>query len=148
MWWLKQNLLSTNIRIDFHNSDPIKGRDHLFQDHHQLGKYSSYFSFLWQIVCYFRIDTCIVGDDSTCDQAQNEQCSTENGVSSCNCRPGYARRKHRDPCRKVVSLLMSLRVDRIYERRVAWDKLLSDFSSEPYQQLSYESLRAVNIIIW
>lgn len=35
-----------------------------------------------------RIDTCIVGDDSTCDQAQNEKCKTENGVSSCHCRPG------------------------------------------------------------
>lgn len=35
-----------------------------------------------------RIDTCIVGDDSTCDQAQNEKCRTENGVSSCHCRPG------------------------------------------------------------
>lgn len=35
-----------------------------------------------------RIDTCIVGDDSTCDQAQHERCKTENGVSSCNCRPG------------------------------------------------------------
>lgn len=35
-----------------------------------------------------RIDTCIVGDDSTCDRAQNERCKTENGVSSCNCRPG------------------------------------------------------------
>jgi hypothetical protein len=35
-----------------------------------------------------RIDTCIVGDDSTCDKNQNERCRTENGVSSCNCRPG------------------------------------------------------------
>lgn len=35
-----------------------------------------------------RIDTCIVGDDSTCDQAQHERCKTENGVSSCHCRPG------------------------------------------------------------
>lgn len=35
-----------------------------------------------------RIDTCIVGDDSTCDQTQNEKCKTENGVSSCNCKPG------------------------------------------------------------
>lgn len=34
-----------------------------------------------------RIDTCIVGDDSTCDQAQHERCKTENGVSSCHCRP-------------------------------------------------------------
>lgn len=35
-----------------------------------------------------RIDTCIVGDDSTCDQAQHERCKTDNGVSSCHCRPG------------------------------------------------------------
>lgn len=35
-----------------------------------------------------RIDTCIVGDDSTCDQAQHEKCKTEIGVSSCHCRPG------------------------------------------------------------
>lgn len=35
-----------------------------------------------------RIDTCIVGDDSTCDQTQHERCKTENGVSSCHCRPG------------------------------------------------------------
>ncbi|XP_055686295.1 uncharacterized protein LOC129791798 isoform X2 [Lutzomyia longipalpis] len=91
-----------------------------------------------------RIDTCIVGDDSTCDQAQNEKCKTDNGVSSCHCRPGYARRKHREPCRKVVSLLMSLRVDRIYERRVVWDKKLADRSSEPYGQLSFETMRAID----
>lgn len=35
-----------------------------------------------------RIDTCIVGDDSTCDIAQNEVCKTDLGVSSCHCRPG------------------------------------------------------------
>ena len=35
-----------------------------------------------------RIDTCIVGDDTTCDQAQHERCKTDNGVSSCHCRPG------------------------------------------------------------
>jgi hypothetical protein len=35
-----------------------------------------------------RIDTCILGDDSTCDQSQNEKCKIENGISSCNCKPG------------------------------------------------------------
>lgn len=40
-----------------------------------------------------RIDTCIVGDDSTCDRAQNERCRTENGVSSCNCRQGNTNKK-------------------------------------------------------
>lgn len=38
---------------------------------------------------------------------------------------------------------MSLRVDKIYERRIVWDKLLADRNSEPYGQLSYEAIRAV-----
>lgn len=59
-------------------------------------------------------------------------------------RVGYARRKHREPCRRVVSLLMSLRVDKYYERRIVWDKLLADTNSEAYAQLSYESVRAVS----
>ncbi|XP_055385324.1 uncharacterized protein LOC129614628 [Condylostylus longicornis] len=91
-----------------------------------------------------RIDTCIVGDDSTCDQAQNERCRTENGVSSCHCRPGYSRRKHREPCRRVVSFFLSLRVDRIYERRIVWDEKLRDKNSEHFGQLSYESIRAID----
>ncbi|XP_055836550.1 uncharacterized protein LOC129905167 isoform X2 [Episyrphus balteatus] len=91
-----------------------------------------------------RIDTCIVGDDSTCDQAQHERCKTENGVSSCHCRPGYSRRKHREPCRKVVSFFVGLRVDRFYEHRIVWDNKLLDRTSEPYSQLSYESTRAMD----
>uniref|UniRef100_A0A182NHM9 EGF-like domain-containing protein n=1 Tax=Anopheles dirus TaxID=7168 RepID=A0A182NHM9_9DIPT len=91
-----------------------------------------------------RIDTCIVGDDSTCDQAQNERCKTENGVSSCHCRPGYARRKHREPCRRIVSLMLSVRVDKIYERRIHWDAALADRAGEKYQQLSYEAIRAMD----
>ncbi|XP_073964700.1 calcium-binding EGF-like domain-containing protein pawn [Choristoneura fumiferana] len=91
-----------------------------------------------------RIDTCIVGDDSTCDQAQNEKCRTEAGISSCQCRPGYARRVHRDPCRRVVALILNLRVDRLYKRKIAWDAKLADKESEPYQQLSYEAIRAID----
>lgn len=91
-----------------------------------------------------RIDTCIVGDDSTCDGSQHEICRTEAGVSACHCRPGHARRKHRDPCRKVVSVLVSLRVDRLYDRKVKWVSDFLDKSSESYQQLSYETERAVS----
>lgn len=40
---------------------------------------------------------------------------------------------------------MSLRVDKIYERRIVWDKLLADRTSDPYGQLSYEAIRAVSI---
>jgi hypothetical protein len=92
-----------------------------------------------------RIDTCIVGDDSTCDGSQHEVCRTEAGVSACHCRPGHARRKHREPCRKIVSVLLSLRVDRLYERRVVWASELADKTSDSYQQLAYEAERAVSI---
>lgn len=39
---------------------------------------------------------------------------------------------------------MSLRVDKIYERRVIWDNKLAQESSEPYGQLSYEAIRAID----
>ncbi|KAM7343279.1 calcium-binding EGF-like domain-containing protein pawn isoform 2-T2 [Cochliomyia hominivorax] len=91
-----------------------------------------------------RIDTCIVGDDSTCDQAQHEHCKTENGVSSCHCRPGYSRRKHREPCRRVITFYIGMRVDRIYEHRIVWDNKLADRNSEPFSQLSFESVRAID----
>ena len=42
---------------------------------------------------------------------------------------------------------MSIRVDKIYDRRVAWDHQLSEFNSEPYLQLSYEATRAVSNFI-
>lgn len=91
-----------------------------------------------------RIDTCIVGDDSTCDQTQNERCKTEIGVSSCHCRPGYTRRKHREACRKMVSLMLSLRVDRLYENRVNWDPNFNDPVSEPRRKMTYEVIRAIS----
>ncbi|XP_017093898.2 uncharacterized protein pwn [Drosophila bipectinata] len=91
-----------------------------------------------------RIDTCIVGDDSTCDQAQHEHCKTDSGVSSCHCRPGYSRRKHREPCRRVITFHLGMRVDRIYEHRIVWDTKLMDRHSEPFGQLSYESIRALD----
>ncbi|XP_023014818.2 calcium-binding EGF-like domain-containing protein pawn [Leptinotarsa decemlineata] len=90
-----------------------------------------------------RIDTCIVGDDTTCDSSQHEICKTELGVSACHCRPGTARRKHRDPCRKIVSILLSLRVDKLYDRKVVWANELGDQNSDSYLQLSYEAERAL-----
>jgi len=91
-----------------------------------------------------RIDTCIVGDDSTCDKAQNERCRTEQGVSSCHCRPGYSRRKHREPCIRVVSMVMSLRVDRLYDQRLSWSERLRDTESSDYLQLEYEAINAMD----
>lgn len=46
-----------------------------------------------------RIDTCIVGDTSTCDTSQHEACATVQGVSACHCKPGYARLLHTLPCK-------------------------------------------------
>nr|CAH7744786.1 unnamed protein product [Callosobruchus chinensis] len=90
-----------------------------------------------------RIDTCIVGDDSTCDASQHEICRTESGVSACHCRPGTARRRRRDPCRRVVAVAVQLRVDRLYDRRVAWVDELADPNSDSHRQLAYEAERAL-----
>lgn len=48
-----------------------------------------------------RIDTCIVGDSSTCDASQHEACATIQGVSACHCKPGYARLQHSLPCKSL-----------------------------------------------
>ncbi|XP_050058949.1 uncharacterized protein LOC114126396 [Aphis gossypii] len=91
-----------------------------------------------------RIDTCIVGDDTTCDAAQHERCRTELGVSSCLCRPGYSRRKHRDPCHRIVSIVFSLRVDRLYDNKITWTEKYKDSESQEYQQLEHEAVRAID----
>ncbi|XP_060849142.1 protein piccolo [Rhopalosiphum padi] len=91
-----------------------------------------------------RIDTCIVGDDTTCDAAQHERCRTELGVSSCLCRPGYSRRKHRDPCHRIVSIVFSLRVDRLYDNKITWTEKYKDSETQEYQQLEHEAVRAID----
>ncbi|XP_043288768.1 uncharacterized protein pwn isoform X2 [Venturia canescens] len=90
-----------------------------------------------------RIDTCIVGDTSTCDASQHEACATVQGVSACHCKPGYARLLHTLPCKKVVSIVVSIRVDRIYDWKVLWDHTLADKDSESYQTVAYEANRAI-----
>ncbi|XP_076241034.1 calcium-binding EGF-like domain-containing protein pawn [Calliopsis andreniformis] len=90
-----------------------------------------------------RIDTCIVGDTSTCDISQHEACATIQGVSACHCKPGYARLQHSLPCKKIVSIVVSIRVDKIYDKRVVWDRGFTDRDSEAYQTLAYEANRAI-----
>ncbi|XP_053976479.1 uncharacterized protein LOC128875137 [Hylaeus volcanicus] len=90
-----------------------------------------------------RIDTCIVGDTSTCDISQHEACATVQGVSACHCKPGYARLQHSLPCKKIISIVVSMRVDKIYDRKVVWDRGFTDRDSESYQTLAYEANRAI-----
>nr|XP_050844801.1 uncharacterized protein LOC127061661 [Vespula vulgaris] len=90
-----------------------------------------------------RIDTCIVGDSSTCDASQHEACATIQGVSACHCKPGYARLQHSLPCKKIVSIVVSIRIDRFYDRKVVWDRGLADKDSESYQTLAFEANRAI-----
>lgn len=55
---------------------------------------------------------------------------------------GYARRKHREICRKIVSLVVSLRIDKYNEKKITWDSSFKE-TSEFYRSLKYESFRAV-----
>ncbi|KAG8223649.1 hypothetical protein J437_LFUL001756, partial [Ladona fulva] len=90
------------------------------------------------------IDTCIVGDASTCDQGQHETCRTEQGVSSCHCRPGYARRKHREPCRRIISVLVAMKVARVYDQPSPWTEDLLDSNSDDYLQMEWEANKAID----
>ncbi|XP_071449255.1 uncharacterized protein [Hetaerina americana] len=91
-----------------------------------------------------RIDTCIVGDPSTCDQSQHESCRTEQGVSSCHCRPGYARRKHREPCRGIISVMVSMKIGKVYDQLSPWTDSLLDSNSDDYLQMEWEANKAID----
>ena len=45
----------------------------------------------------------------------------------------------------IVSIVMSLRVDRLYEQRVTWSDKLRDKDSQEYLQMEYEASRAVSL---
>lgn len=77
------------------------------------------------------------------DQVRAIKCPARR--DSLNSLSGYSRRKHREPCRRVITFYISMRIDRIYEHRIVWDNKLADRNSDPYGQLSYESIRAVSI---
>lgn len=91
-----------------------------------------------------RIDTCIVGDDSTCDISLNEKCLTELGLSSCQCRPGFARIQPRTNCIPVLSLSLSFRIDKMNGNKVQFTRPLLNSNTEEYQYLEYESIIALN----
>lgn len=45
----------------------------------------------------------------------------------------------------VVSLFLSLRVDKMYDQHLSWSDKLADNETAEYQQLEYESGKAVSI---
>lgn len=67
-----------------------------------------------------------------------------NSILFCIAYAGYSRRKYRDPCRRVVSLLLSMRIDKYYDKPIVWDKVFTDVNSEQFEHLSYETIRAVS----
>lgn len=92
-----------------------------------------------------RIDSCIVGDDSSCDQSHNERCITEYGISSCHCKPGYARLSQlRGYCNPVSTLQLNFKIDKLSdERRLVYNNSLANPNSEEYQYLEFETMQAL-----
>ncbi|XP_067136278.1 uncharacterized protein [Centruroides vittatus] len=93
-----------------------------------------------------RIDTCIVGDDTTCNVEKNERCVTEYGVSSCYCKPGYGRTLQRGPCLPVLKLLFSFNVDRFGDRKLHYTSSYSKTETEEYKIMEHEANRAVSTL--
>ncbi|KAL3198068.1 hypothetical protein MRX96_044520 [Rhipicephalus microplus] len=91
-----------------------------------------------------RIDTCIVGDDSTCDSQLNEWCKAELGISSCHCRPGFTRTVPRGPCSPVVNVGLTLKLDRLGDQKLVFNRNYRNPESEDYQLLEYEAKQALH----
>ncbi|XP_035224805.1 uncharacterized protein LOC118197406 [Stegodyphus dumicola] len=91
-----------------------------------------------------RIDTCIVGDDSTCDNKMNETCKTEQGISSCHCRPGFARSYTRGPCIPIVSIMFSMKVDRFKNTKISFSTKYLDRNSDEYRMMEYEARKGLS----
>ncbi|XP_018494727.1 uncharacterized protein LOC108864160 [Galendromus occidentalis] len=90
-----------------------------------------------------RIDTCIVGDDSTCDANVNEWCKTDQGISTCTCRPGYARTQPRGPCLATISMQLTFKLDRMGEKKLHYNTNYLNPDSEEYQVLAFETRQAL-----
>lgn len=45
---------------------------------------------------------------------------------------------------EIVSIVVSIRVDRLYDKKVVWDRELKERDSETYQLLAHEANRAVS----
>ncbi|XP_076341794.1 uncharacterized protein LOC143242319 [Tachypleus tridentatus] len=91
-----------------------------------------------------RIDTCIIGDASSCDVTLNEWCKTELGISACHCRPGYARPGARGPCTPVVSFLLVMKADRLDNDNMKFNQLYHNPNSQEFQLLEYEAENALS----
>lgn len=93
-----------------------------------------------------RIDSCIVGDDSSCEVSHNERCITEYGISSCHCKPGFGRLSQlRGPCKLVNWFQLALKIDRLSDdRRLAYNQTLANPNTEEYQFLEFESIQAIS----
>lgn len=46
---------------------------------------------------------------------------------------------------EIVSIVVSIRVDKFYDKKIVWDRGLADKDSESYQTLAYEASRAVSM---
>ncbi|KAG9508922.1 hypothetical protein GZH46_02571, partial [Fragariocoptes setiger] len=113
-----------------------------------------------------RIDTCDPEHRDSCESHLNEWCVTEFGISSCHCRPGYARQTIRGPCVPSVSYIVVLRAERLGtddainllphnswknqpQSGVAgmWHQAaLTDTNSEEFQLAEYETLQALSSV--
>lgn len=91
-----------------------------------------------------RIDTCIVGDDSTCEVKMNEKCKTELGISSCQCRPGFGRSTARGMCNPIITLGVALKLDKLDEKKLSYNTKYANSNSEDYQFLEYECIQGFN----
>ncbi|KAK2720205.1 uncharacterized protein LOC136036316 isoform X2 [Artemia franciscana] len=92
-----------------------------------------------------RIDTCLEGDDSTCEVG--ETCNTDKYGASCVCRTGWGRKNLRLGCVELINLALSLKVDRFSGRPLTFKKDYADPLSSGYKELKDETKLAIDSLL-
>ncbi|XP_055332861.1 uncharacterized protein LOC129584639 isoform X2 [Paramacrobiotus metropolitanus] len=94
-----------------------------------------------------KLETCSIGDDSTCNQEAYEVCRKDDGVSTCVCRSGTARKHVRDPCQSVLSYYVYIRMNRFYDRQLTFGPQFADNKSYPYLTLAREVALGIDSLL-
>ncbi|GAU89139.1 hypothetical protein RvY_01724-2 [Ramazzottius varieornatus] len=94
-----------------------------------------------------KLETCSLGDDSTCNQAAYEVCRNEDGATTCSCKLGTGRQHLRDVCQGVFSFYVYLRCNRLYDRQLSFGPAFANRKSYPYTVLEREIQLGVDSIM-
>ncbi|OQV23280.1 hypothetical protein BV898_02731 [Hypsibius exemplaris] len=95
-----------------------------------------------------KLETCSIGDDSTCTESFNEICRVdEDGAATCLCRLGSARLRIREQCRAVLSYFMYIRLNRLQDHELRYGPQFAGRRTRQYLSLERQVLLGVDSLM-